>query len=274
MLDKFDYAEPACPQCSGKEFYYPDKDAPLGHIPVDRVIRKADSLFNKNDYKEAGKLLVYWEKEAVALKDKKGELAIQNELVGYYRKQNEREKGLIAVARALALTDELGQDTMAAGATVFINCATAYKAFGMAEDALPLYERAEQIYSETLPANDARFGGLYNNMALALSDVGKVREAEIAYFAALSVMETVEGGEAECAITYINMAHMYEKFGKTEKINACMEKAYTLLQSENLEHNGYYAFVLEKCAPSFGYFGNTAAYEQFKKESEDIYARA
>ncbi len=274
MLDEFDYKEPACPLCDGKDFYYPKKDAPLGHIPVDRVISKVDSLFDKNDYLEAGRLLVYWENEAKALRDKRGELAIQSELVGFYRKQNNVEKGITAVNRALELVEELNQGDMASGATIFINCATAYKAFGKPQEAMPLYEKAEEIYKKNLQPNDSRFGGLYNNMALALADLGKFQEAEASYFSALSVMEKVPKGEAECAITYINLAHMYEDFGVAEKISGCMEKAYLLLKSDNLIHDGYYAFVIEKCAPSFAYFGNKNMCDEFKKEAQEIYARS
>ncbi len=274
MIDRLDYEEPACPLCGGKEFYDPQPGAPLGHIPVDRVIAKVDELFDKNDYKEAGRVLAYWKQEAIALRDKRGELAMESELVGYYRKQNEKEDGLASVARALALTEELGQSEMASGATVFINCATAYNAFGMTEEAIPLYFRAEQVYQSILPKEDKRFGGLYNNMALALVNVGRFEEAEKAYTAALTVMGQVPRGQAESAITYLNLAHMYEAWGKEEPIDHCLLQAKTLLQSENLPHNGYYAFVLEKCAPSFGHFGDIATYQKMKKESEEIYARA
>ncbi len=272
MLDEFDYKEPACPLSGGRDFYYPKKNAPTGRIPVDRIIRKVDGLFDKNEYTEAGRLLAYWRDEAVALCDTRGELAMENELVGYYRKQNDRERGLASVTRALSLVDALAQGEMASGATILINCATAYKAFGMAEDAMPLYRRAVGIYERTLPSGDARFGALYNNMALALSDMALYAEAEEAYRAALAVMEQVAGGEAECAITYVNLAHMYETSGEVARIADCMKRAYMLLKSEKLSHDGYYAFVLEKCAPSFGYFGDTAAYEEFKRESERIYA--
>lgn len=274
MIDKFDYAEPACPLCDGKDFYYPNPEAPLGRIPVGRIIDKVDSLFDKNDYAEAGRLLVHWRDEAISLRDKNGELAMESELVGYYRKQNEREKGLISVNRALTLTEELQQEKLASGATVYINCATAYKAFGMPAEAMPLYRKAEQTYRAVLPSGDARFGGLYNNMALALVDLEDFEGAETAYLSALAVMISVPRGEAECAITYINLAHMYEDWGKSEQIAECMEKAYSLLKSKNLPRNGYYAFVLEKCAPSFGYFGSADRYEQMKKEAKEIYARA
>ncbi len=273
MIDEFDYAEPSCPLCNGKEFYYPQQDAPLGSIPIDRILVKADALFDKNDANGAGRLLEYWKEEAVALRDLRGELAIQSELVGYYRKQDNKEKGLASIERALELTERLQQDVFASGATVWINCATAYKAFGMPQKALPLYQRAETVYRSTLEKGDARFGGLYNNMALALADLGKAEEAERAYFSALSIMQEVKGGEAECAITYLNLAHLYDTDGQSEKIADCVKKAYDLLHAPQLPHDGYYAFVLEKCAPSFGYFGDVRAYEEFKKEYETIYAR-
>ncbi len=274
MIDKFDYEEPTCPLCDGKDFYYPQKDAPLGRIPIDRIIQRVDALFDKNDTDEAGRLLVYWRDEAIKLRDTHGELTVESELIGYYRKMGKRDEALASVARALELTALLGQEEMASGATVFINAATAYKAFGMAIEAMPLYERAGQVYKSVLPENDPRFGGLYNNMALALTDLGEFEKAEKAYFAALSVMTKISGGEPEAAITNINLAHMYEAWGKTDKLADCMQRAYELLHSENIRHDGYYAFVLEKCAPSFGYFGNIAAYEEFTREYERIYARA
>ncbi len=274
MIDKFDYLEPTCPLCGGKEFYYFDKDAPIGRIPLGRIIDKVDALFNKNDYVEAGKLLEYWKGEAVALKDKNGELSIQNELIGFYRKQYEIEKGVDAIKRALVLVEELKQGEMASGATVFINCATAYKEFGIDEEALPLYERAEEIYKRVLDGSDARFGGLYNNMAWTLQGLGQFEKAEKAYKLALEVMSKVENGEAEMAITYVNLAHMYENLENAEKIRECMLNAYTLLKNTKLSHDGYYAFVLEKCAPSFGYFGFIEESQQMKEEAKRIYERS
>ncbi len=274
MIDKFDYLEPACPLSGGKEFYYPQKDAPLGRIPVARILDKVDSLFGKNNYLEAGRVLVYWKNEAIALRDQQGQLTMESELVGYYRKQNEKEKALACAQSALSLVEELEQGALASGATVFINCATAYQAFGMSREAMPLYRRAEQIYEQVLPAGDARFGGLYNNMALALVSLGQFQQAEEAYRRALAVMENIDGGQADAAITYVNLAYLYEQLSQPEKSGDSMQKAYALLQSEKLAQDGYYAFVLEKCAPAFRHFGDEAAYMQLKHRSEEIYARA
>ncbi len=274
MPDKFDYAEPTCPLCDGRDFYYPKADSPRGYIPTGRITDKVNSLFEKNNAGEAHRLLLYWRNEARSLGDRGGELSMESELVGYYRKAGDRENGLRSVKRALELVSELGQEDFASGATVLINCATAYKAFSMPEEAMPLYLRAEEIYKKTLPKNDTRFGALYNNMGLALTELGRFEDAEYAYYSALAVMDAASGGEAESAVTYINLAHMYEASGETEFIGACMQNAYSLLKSEGPAHDGNYAYVLENCAPSFGYFGNVDIYKELTKEIKDIRERS
>lgn len=274
MIDKFDYLEPRCPLSGGKEFYYPDKEAPIDSIPVDRIIAKVDGLFDTNDYTAAGRLLNYWKSEAVSLKDKRGELAIVNELIGFYRKQNEKEKTMSAIERALCLIESLSLQESVSGATILLNCATAYKAFGMADESLALFIKVETVYKNRLEEKDVRFGGLYNNMALTLADLGEFEKAEEKYLSAIEIMKNAPQGELECAITYINLAHLFEQLSDNQKIAEYLRTAYSLLKTETLEHNGYYAFVLEKCAPSFQYFGNDAIYEELIKESKEIYARA
>ncbi len=274
MPDKFDYPEPPCPLCGGRELYHPQPNTPLGRIPIARILGKADALFARNDCRQAGQLLEYWLQEAVSLADPQGELAICSELVGYYRKQDDPEKGIPCIFRALELVRALGQDTLASGATVFINCATAYHAFALPEEAMPLYRQAQQIYHRVLPDADARFGGLYNNMALSLVSLGQYREAAQAYASALAVMEQIPGGEAECAITWINLAYLWESQGQSREAGWCMDQAYILLQSGNPPQDGHLAFVLEKCAPAFRDFGSPQRYAELKHRSEELYARS
>lgn len=274
-LDPFDFKEPHCALCGGKDFYYPDKDKPSGTIPVPRILDKADALFDKNDYAAAGRLLENWQREAKALGDKRGELSMVSELMGFYRKINEKEKGLESVSRGIKLIDELNLRGTVSAATVYLNAATTMKAFGKAEEALPLYEETENVYLAHLAPDDARFGGLYNNYALALTDVKRFEEAERMYKKALDVMQKIEHGEADAAITYVNMAHLYETWKEESEdlISACMDRARELLDTPSLPRNGYYAFVCSKCAPSFGYFGYFLDDGELKKRAEEIYER-
>ena len=275
MLDPFDYKEPRCATCGGEEFYYPDNDAPEGRIPVDRVIEKLDTLLNRNDMDGAGRLLRSWRDEAVALKDKNGELAVLSEMMGYYRKTKEKERGLESVKRGLELVEELELRGGVSAATIILNAATTLKAFGQAKDALPYYEEVLGIYREKLDPSDPKIAGLYNNYALTLVDLKNYEKAEKLYYSAIEILKNVKEGENDIAVTYVNLAHLYDdRDGDEEKIDDCMNKAYEFLNSDKLTKNGYHAYVCSKCAPSFAYFGYFLIDEELKKRSEELYARA
>ncbi len=274
MIDPFDYLEPSCPLCGGEDFYFPKADAPLGQIPVARVMEKLDACLMRNDTAGAQRLLEYWLQEAKTLRDMAGELSVLNELVGHFRKTGQKEKALEGTGRALEMVAQLDMEENPSGATVLLNCATVYKAFGMPSEAVDLYEKTLTVYQNTLPAGDERFGGLYNNMALALEDLGRFDQAQEMYLHAVEVMEKTENGASEVAITYINLAHMYEKMGETDLIRPCLDKAYELLTSGGVPRDGKLAFVLEKCGPSFGYFGQAEVARRFAEEAKNIYAGA
>lgn len=226
-------------------------------IPIARVFEKFDALMAKKDFDAAERHLKYWLADAEVTGDRRGMLAVTNELIGFYRKTGKKSEALEASEKALALAKAQGLEDSITMGTTLINAATAYKAFGEAEKAVPLYEKAKDIYEKLLSPDDRRKGGLYNNMALALRDTGDLSGAEEMFKKALEIMSR-PGDEAEAAITLCNMADLY---GDKAQRDDCLKKAFRLLNSENLQHDGYHAFVCEKCAPTFAYYG----FEEYEK---------
>lgn len=270
MINNEDLKYDMQPCCDGNV----DKRNAGKKIDVRRIIEKLDSFFDKNDLPSAGRLLEYWRAEAAVYGDFSGELSIVSEMIGYYRKTGEKEKALEAISRAIELIDGLKNGNTVSAATVYLNAATTMKAFGKAGEAMPLYEKTYNIYKEELDSFDPRFGGFYNNVGLALVDVGETEKAEKAYKAAISVMLKKENGGAEAAITYVNLAHLYENDGKREEIEKALDEAEGLLSDETLPRNGYYAFVLSKCAPSFRYFGRESMADNMERQVKEIYERS
>ena len=274
MLNGEDYKEPSCLLCGGKDFYNPN-GSPQGRIPVARIIEKVNALFDKNDYEGAGKLLEYWQKEALSLGDKNGELSIDSELIGFYRKTGKKDLSYNVSDRAVTLIDELQLQGTVSAATVLLNIATAKKAFGNPKEAAELYSQVEKIYLKRLDKNDVKFAGLYNNAALALTDLKEYEKAEDYYLKAIRITSETPENEPDCAISYVNLAHLYYDKGENrDKIDDCLYKAYELLNKDGLNENGYLAYVLSKCAPSFGFFGFTVIEKEFIKRSEKLYERA
>lgn len=275
MIKGEDYKEPACPFCT--DFYDTDSNKPAFTVPVARVIEKLDSYFARNDTQGAKRHLLYWLSEAQQGKDLRGELAVRNELLGLYRKTRKRSQAMENAEICCQLIEKLNLTDSITSGTVYLNIATVYEAFGEPQKAVEIYELTAELYRKHLPPDDEKVGGLCNNMALAYVDCGNYDKAMELYNRALGIMKNVKNGYLDAAITYINMAHLIDIMAResgddaSDRIDELMNMAQECLDNENLERNGYYAFVCEKCAPSFGYFGYFIAESEYSERAKKIY---
>ena len=268
-----DYVEPRCLLCD--EPYGAEPQAKS--VPQQRIIEKLDEYMSRRDYAGAERHLLYWLAEAELGRDRRGELLICNELIGHYRKTGNREKALSFADRALALLRELDFEGTISSGTTYTNAATACNAFGENERSLALFEKARAVYEANANTEPRLLGGLYNNMALTLSALRRFPEAHTLYDRAMDVMGKVPGGALEQAITCLNRANAVEDELGLEagerRIFDLLDQAADLLDDPAAPRDGYYAFVCEKCAPTFSYYGYFLAAEELSKRAEKIYER-
>ena len=249
--------------------------APEDTIPMDRVRTRLDEYVGRRDYAGAAWHLAYWLAEARALRDTRGEFAVLNERMGVCRKMGDGPGALQSAEEALALLPVLqNEDSIAAG-TAYVNAGTVSDCFGDPETAIARFEAARRIYEASLAPEDERLGGLYNNMALALTDLGRYGEAEAFYRKALAVMERQPSGQLERAITWLNLADLAAASlgpeAAEERIAADLRTAEALLADPTPPRNGYYAFVCEKCAPTFSYYGWFGTASELQAVADRIY---
>lgn len=273
-LEPEDYVEPRCVLCGDAYGAMPE----VKSVPQQRIVAKMDEYMAHRDYAGAERHLLYWLEEAELGHDLRGQLMLRNELAGHYRKVQDKKNATLNAEKALELLKALDfEDTISAG-TTYVNAATVMNAFGEDERSLELFGKARTVYENAPRTDKALLGGLYNNMALTYTSLGRYGEASELYEKALSVMRSVPGGKLEQAITYLNMADMYGKMKGEEnaekEIFACLDRAESLLAGNDGADDGYYAFVMEKCAPTFAHYGYFMAAETLRKKAEEIYARA
>ena len=269
-----DYVEPTCLLC-GEPY---GAEPTIRAVPQQRIIQKMDEYMSRRDYAGAERHLLYWMEEAKLGRDVRGQLMLSGELIGHYRKTGDREKAMRWVDEALRLLEELDFDGSVSAGTTYVNAATACSAFGDNERALALFEKARAVYESGIQVRPELLGGLYNNMALACKALGRYDEAFTLYDKAMEQMGKLPGGALEQAITCLNMADAVAAQEGLEageaRIFALLDRALELLQDEAAPRNGYYAFVCEKCAPSFAFYGYFLAAEELQKEAARIYERA
>ena len=209
--------------------------------------------------------------------DKRGELAVLNELMGLYRKMGLKDKAFESAEKADELVKNLSLGGSITAATVSLNAATVCEAFNRPHEALERYGEAKSIYEDFLEPTDSRLGGLYNNMALACVSLKEYDRARELYQKAIEVMSALPGGKPETAITYLNLANAAEAQQGLENadgfISDCLQTAEELLLDGSNAQDGNYAFVCEKCAPTFEYYGWFMTAEELKRRSDGIYER-
>lgn len=78
----------------------------------------------------------------------------------------------------------------------------------------------------------------------------------------------------EIAVTWVNLAVLYEKAGREEEIDGCLEKAVEIFRSGEVPRDGYYAFNCRKCAETFGHFGYFRIKKELTEAADRIYREA
>ncbi|MBP5269925.1 MAG: tetratricopeptide repeat protein [Clostridia bacterium] len=260
-----DYEEPACLLMTGK--------CSLPRVPTGRIVEKLDSLLDAEDYAGAERHLKYWLREAETVGDPLGESTVSSELAGLYRRSGRVGEAEEYAGLALDAARRAGMEGTVFYATANLNAGTVFRAAGKYERSIEYFDAALPVYA-SLPDSDSRKAGLFNNRALTLASLGRCAEAESSFRDALRCLESVPGSEGERAVTYLNLADLYEKLDGPEdasgRIAECLDLAEAELAEGGAGTGGNAAFVLEKCAPVFAYYGRIAAERDCRKRAAEI----
>ncbi len=268
-----DHIEASC--CFDSSLYIgtPDNAVTAKAFDVPTIIKELDGLYNGGRESEAENFICRHRDMAREIGDWRAELSMVSELMGHYRRDRNEKAGIEAVNRGLSIIREHSLGSTVSGATVMLNAATTLKCFGRAEESVKIFGHAARVYSDNLDPMDYRFAGLYNNMALSYADVENYEQAELYFKRAIKVMEHCSEPGNEIAVTLCNMAEMYNKIEQgNPKTDRCLEEAWKLLNGPKLKKDGYHAFTISKCAPTFDYFGYFLWAQELKDRAEEIYA--
>ncbi len=246
-------------------------------IPIGRIIEKVDAFYSQRDYQSAERVLLYWLNEAINADDKRSQLSLLNELMGNYRKTSQADKAAACAEDAVRLCDDPELSGTTSAANVFINAATVCQAFGEAEKSLPLFEKAQEIYSAN-EADDELVAALSNNFATALTSLGRYEKAREAFENALMHLGDTDNGKLDRAITYLNLAGLVEAqkglVDGADEIDDFLDSAERMFNDTSISAGSYYAFVCDKCAPTFEYYGRFFFAEELNRRKRKFYEGA
>lgn len=224
-------------------------------ITIDEIFTKLDSLFAENAIDQVEPFLLSCLNQAQEEQEFGTYISVGNELIGFYRSVSQFEKAFAISEDVLLLLEELQLEETEHFATTLLNAATAYRAAGRYEDALVDYTRALKIYEATLPANDYRFAGLYNNISLLLERLDENEKAAVFLERAISIVETQEDARMELATSKTNLALIYFKLKENEKAEALLEEAVSIFQENGENTDAHYSAALAGMGEAYFHMG-------------------
>ena len=218
---------------------------------VDKFYETLDSYFAGQEIDKVDPFLVSSLEQAKNEEDYGAYISICNEMIGFYRSVSAFEKAYTAAEDVLLLMEELQMEHTEHFATTLLNAATAYRAAGDYTAALRFYKQALQIYDGILQPQDYRYAGLYNNMSILLEKMDENEEAITYADKALSIIETLEGGEMETATTLTNLALLYFKVSQAGKAKELLERALSLFELGGENTDAHYSGALAGLAEAW-----------------------
>ena len=269
-MDKAEYSDPVCCFDASQYTGHPDSEPCASAVNVPEIVKELDRLQNSGQLEQAQRLLEHEVCAARQSGDWRSELSLQSELMGLHRRTGDKAAAESAVARGLELIRRHRLGATVSGATIMLNAATTMKFLGLSAEALPIFRHVSRVYSETLDPGDYRFAGLYNNMALAFEDTGDYDSAQRHFFMALDIIKSCNDPGNDTAVTWCNLAELYERMGRDEDIEPALDNAYACLTDPGLPLDGYNAFTLSKCIPTFDRFGYFIYVKALRERMEAI----
>lgn len=211
---------------------------------IDVFFSTLDSYFEKNEIDKIDSFLESSLIQAKEEEDYAAYISICNEMIGFYRSTSAFEKAYAAAEDVLLLMEELKLEHTEHFATTLLNAATAYRAAGDYAQALRLYKQALQIYEGIIPPEDYRYAGLYNNMSILLEKMEENEEAIDCAKKALAIMEKIEGGEIQTAVSLTNLALVYFKVSQPGQARELLEQALAIFEKDREGSDEHYSGAL------------------------------
>lgn len=210
-------------------------------MDINQVTEELDALFAQEKIDEIPQYLESHIAQAIEEGAKDVLLTLYNEIIGFYRETGQYELSIENCHKAIALMDDMGiQDTIPY-ATTLLNVANAYRAAGLLQESLEMYNRVRPIYVAQLDEDDIYFANFYNNLSLLYQEMNDFASAKEQLVNALYIVTHKSDKQFEVAVTQANLANTCIELGQDEEAKARAEEAIRIFEEIGVDDAHYSA---------------------------------
>ena len=233
-----------------------------------KLISEFDRLINSEQFELAGKILED-SKTTIDCIDKDFLLAINNELIGFYRKQNDKIRCLSTINETLTILNAIKNKKTEFYGTIYLNIATGYSAFNCIQQAEENFIKSELIFQDVLDVYDSKLGALYNNFAsiyLLKNEPLKARD----YYQKSILLAEKNNNKLYKAQSLVNITYTYNIVNDDKIIEELLDNANKLFFDNDIIKDKETSFIYKKYAKDFAYYGYFLVEEELLNRAKEI----
>ena len=242
-----------------------------------KFLETLDAMYSEGRTREAEGFLIKGLKEAAESKDPGAQLAVLNEIAGYFRTLGRHGESMKYAGEAVELAQEMGLSGTLQYGTILLNAATAGRAAGRYDEAERMYAQVEEIYRGQLRQPDYRMASLHNNRSILFSETGRLEEARRELEQAMEIISCLGDSEIEIAITHTNLGNLCLKMGRLEDGIGHLRRAIAIYERQPGPKNSHYPSALsglgEACFRKGELENSAEAYGKAMSELEAHFGR-
>ncbi len=175
-------------------------------MDIQKVLTEYDGMFGKASLSQIEEFLFQKLQEAASLGEDAALFTLLNEMIGFCRDTMQKEKGLKYCDILQGLLVRMNLQGRVEWATALLNIANAYRAFGLLEESLQLYEQVYENYQKNVGAEDFSFASLFNNWSLLYQEMEEYQKAVEVLRRALEIADAHEEARIPQATSRVNLA--------------------------------------------------------------------
>lgn len=199
-------------------------------MDIRATLEQYDAMFGVKSTDEIEAFLEQKIAQARRERDKDAVFAVMNEYVGLTRNLRHKEKCLEACDEILNLAEEIRILNSPQHATMMLNVATAFTAFGRYAGAEVLFVDVEKLLGELGETNTYTLASLYNNWSMLMVRQNRFAEAVDLQKKALAIVDPHDDLTVEQATTRSNIASVLLRQYEAEKTPALLDEAEKILE--------------------------------------------
>lgn len=190
---------------------------------LEKILAQYDGMFGNSSLEEVEAYLVRNMGEAKEQSEYGILITLLNETIGFCRDTTQKDKALQYCDELQNILKMLKLEGRIDYATSLLNVANAYRAFGLFEESLHLYEIVETTYQKQVESNDFMYASLYNNWSLLYQEMQDYESARDMLLKALVIADSYKEAVIPQATTRANLAATLLQLGTDEDYEQAME---------------------------------------------------